>query len=223
MSNSHETSYYVDLFTGEYQNSPKLLAFAEQTYQLFRDVQDALENLDPAFDLDLAVGVQLDVLGEIVGVPREVPFQPSYGVSPILEDETYRVLLKATIGRNHWLGAQTSLEPLWANIFPDSIIAIHDNHYMDMDVFLEFPSLSSIFLDLIEHGYIVPRPEGVLQRVYEIPPKPLFGFDYDDPYVSGFDKGNWYTAAYNRYPQFGFDADSYLISGFSKGFWYTAP
>jgi hypothetical protein len=214
------SDYYVGLLTGQYALSVKAQAKLRAYIEKFRDIIAFAESIDAAFDLDLAVGVQLDVLGEIVGIPRTLPFQPNYGISPVLTDTDYRTLIKATIGKNQWDGQQDSLYPLWGNLFPGAILAIHDNHWMDMDVFVQFPNESSIFLDLVQYGYIVPRPQAVLQRIYVGPPFPLFGFDYDDPYVSGLDVGNWWKANNNRYPAFGFDLDTDLVSGLDEGNWW---
>lgn len=208
----------MSLPTPEYQNSPNFLAFLKLFLQKLDDITAFVDSIDEAFDIDYAVGVQLDTIGQIVGVSRYLNFQPSYGMSPILGDEDYRVLLKAQIGQNQWDGTQDGLNPLWAALFPGSVIAIHDNHYMDMDVFIDFPNASSIFIDLIQNGFIVPKPAGVKQRIYIGPPFPLFGFDYDDPYVNGFDKGNWWSGNVT-YPKFGLDTDNNLLSGFDKGNW----
>lgn len=221
---SRDISFYLKLITHQYQNSPKFLAMVEALLQKLADASDCAESLDLAFDLDYAVGDQLDILGEIVRISRILPFEPNYGISPVLTDADYRVLLKATIGKNHWDGIQGSLSTLWAILFPGVTIAIHDNNiydHMSMDVFLEFPNRTSIFVDLATRGYIVPKPEGVLQRTYLGPPFPLFGFDYFDPYVAGFDIGYWWTPNLNRYPAFGFDLDSDLVSGFDEGNWWV--
>jgi hypothetical protein len=188
------------------------------------EVDACMDLMDYSFDLDYAVGNQLDILGEIVGIKRTLPFQPNYGISPTLTDEDYRTLLKATIGKNHWDGIQGSLSSLWAVLFPDATLATHDNNIYDrmsMDIFIEFPNRSSVFVDLAVRDYIIPRPEGVKPRYYVGPPFPLFGFDYFDPYVAGFDLGNWYASTH-RYPEFGFDLDTNLLAGFDRGNWGPA-
>ena len=53
---------------------------------------------------------QLDALGTLVGQSRQVPFQPSGGVSPILDDNTYRILLQAKIAQNQFDGQIDSAE-----------------------------------------------------------------------------------------------------------------
>ena len=131
----------------------------------------------------------LDCIGEIVGLPRQVDFQPSGGVSPIMDNETYLVALKARIGANQWDGTHDSLQVLWKNIFPTGSIKITDNQNMTISV-NAIGTFSSMINDLISHGYIVPRPEGVLTSV-EVPAFPLFGFGMEDAYVSGFGVGEW--------------------------------
>ncbi len=183
------TSYYLALPTHEYQNSPKFLAWLAAALQPLEDVSICTESLVVAFDVDQAVGVQLDIIGAQVGASRTVSFQPTGGVSPILDDETYRLLLKATIGLNQWDGRMQTIQPLWATLFPGGRIIIQDN--LDMSVTVTMSGvLSSIIQDLITHDLIVPRPEGVKVN-YEFGPMPFFGFDSNDAFISGFDGGYW--------------------------------
>lgn len=182
--------YYLALLTSEYRNSPKLNAFLQNMLQKFQDICQAQVSLDTAFDVDSAVGAQLDAIGVIVGVNRTVPFQPSDSVSPILNDATYRILLKATAGINQWDGTIDSLYPLWQTLFPSGQIIIADNQDMTAAILLPGSGFTSIQQDLITHGMIVPRPEGV-EYLYVFAPFPVFAFDQDNEYASGFDIGYW--------------------------------
>lgn len=215
------TEFYTGLLTSQYQSSVNLKALLAALLRKLADITACVDSINTAFDIDTAAGAQLDVLGKILGIERTLPFQPNFGISPIMTDSDYRILLRARIGLNHWDGSQTGLYALWQTIFPDATICIHDNHYMDMDVFVSFPNKPSIFIDCINNGLIVPKPTAVLQRLYIAGTFPLFGFDYDDPYVSGFDRGNWYTADINRWPRLGFDSDDTTVSGFDRGNWYS--
>jgi hypothetical protein len=144
----------------------------------------------PAFDLDWAVGPQLDILGEWIGAARTVPFQPSDGVSPVLTDADYRIFLKAKIAQNQWNGHISSLYPIWESLFPGGIIYIQDNQNMTVTITLS-GGFSSIVQDLISNGYIIPRPEGV-QYTFEFATLPIFGFDGTNPsFIAGFDVGHW--------------------------------
>src|SRR5271169_834402 len=105
--------YYLSLITSEYQTSPKFLAWLTACLAILDGIMGCAAVLDPAFDIDSALGPQLDVLGQIIGVSRLVNFTPSDGVSPVLDDYTYRILLKAKVGANQWDGQIGSLWALW--------------------------------------------------------------------------------------------------------------
>ena len=162
--------YYLSLIASQYQNSPKLLAVIQACLQKFADISTLLYTMSYQFVLYGAVGVQLDVLGEIVGVSRTVDFQP---------------LIYATIIRNQWDGQITSLYPLWQLLFPGGKLLIFDNQNMSVTVVVS-GGFSSIIQDLITHDYIVPRAEGVLMN-YEFAALPMFGFSSTDTaFISGF-------------------------------------
>jgi hypothetical protein len=145
--------------------------------------------MDTAFDLDSAVGVQLDALGSIAAAFRTVGFQPSGGVSPVLDDETYRIYIKAKIAANQWDGTITTLYPIWNSLFPAGQLVIADNQNMTATILMT-GSFTSILQDLITNGYIVPRPEGV-QYSYVFAELPAFGFDLDNAFIAGFDVGKF--------------------------------
>lgn len=63
----------VNLLIKQYWEKPKAKAEIELQASTWETTRAFLDALDPAFDLDNAVGVQLDVLGRIVGISRSVP------------------------------------------------------------------------------------------------------------------------------------------------------
>ncbi len=217
---SNPISYYTSLVTSQYANSPKFLAWLTALLSPLDDCSNVTDMLVAAFDIDnqnetqegidleqgggplitettedmiLAdtgcYGAQLDIIGQIVGQSRIMTFQPSNGISPILGDEIYRMLLKAKIAQNQWDGRLSSILPIWANLFPGGSIKIQDNQNMTTSVFLS-GTFSSIILDLIINGLIVPRPEGVL-CTYSFGTLPYFGWDLENQYVAGYDVGSW--------------------------------
>lgn len=186
---SNTVDYYLGLFTSQYQNSTKLKAFARVFLDKLQDITNLVDSLFFYFDLDEATGDQLDIVGEILGQNRYVDFEPTDGSSPKLDDETYRVLLKCKVLNNHWDGKIDSLQPAWKLIFPTGNIVVQDNQDMTMSVFV-YGEFTSKIVDLIQNGYVVPRPEGVLVNIYT-GTLPLLGFDRDDDYIAGFDTGYW--------------------------------
>ncbi len=182
-------AYYRGLVTSEYQTAAKMLAWLTASITPFQDGLICLMTFAPAFDINQAVGPQLDVLGNIIGQRRTVDFQPSNGVSPILDDDGYRFLLKARIMQNHWDGRIGTLLAMWRRIFPGGTLLVTD--HQDMTVTLVISgAFTSIMQDLISHGYIVPRPQGVLYN-YSFPTLPILGLDRSDDYVAGLDLGHF--------------------------------
>lgn len=183
-----ELGYYLNLVTSEYRNSPKFLAFLTVLLQKFDDISQCLVAMDQAFDIDNAVGPQLDSLGTVVGAARTVGFQPSGGVSPVLDDNTYRIYIKAVAAANSWNGTIGGLQGIWKMLFPSATIIIADNQNMTATIFL-FGSFTSIEQDLITNGYIVPRPQAVLYTYIFPTNLPAFGCDLNNTLVAGVDIG----------------------------------
>jgi len=186
---SLSSGYYSNLLTSEYKNSTKFNLWINSVLGIATDISNCLQFITSAFDLDFAVGVQLDTLGVLVGVSRTVPFQPSSGVSPILDDTTYRLLIRATIANNQWNGTIGELYPIWSQLFPSGQIIILDNQNMTATIIMT-GTFSSIIQDLIRNDMIVPRPQAV-QYTYEFGTLPYFGFDRNDGFIAGFDLGKW--------------------------------
>lgn len=180
--------YYLSLFTSQYQNSPRLLAWAAKAWQPIDDLTNCLAFLASGYDLDYAVGNQLDVCGQLIGQSRQVNFQPSNGVSPILDDNTYRILLYARRAQNNWNGTIGSLYSLWQTLFPSGKLVINDNQNMSCTILLS-GTFTSIIQDLIVNGYIVPRPEGVTYT-YTYSNLPIFGADLNNSFIAGADIGH---------------------------------
>lgn len=179
--------YYLKLVTSEYRNSPKFLSWLLACLRPLDDANECLASFVTSFDLDFAVGVQLDALGVIIGQSRTVGFQPSGGVSPVLTDTTYRTLLKARILQNQWSGTINSLYTSWQLLFPGGRITIVDNHNMTATIILS-GAFDSIMSDLIQQGYIVPRPETV-QYDFAFATTPIFSVDFDNSLLAGVDMG----------------------------------
>ena len=180
-------SYYLGLVTSQHQNKPKFTAVLAGLLQMVLDAQSCIESIGPAFDLDTAVGVQLDTLGVIVGVSRNLPFNPTGG-PPMLIDSDYRTIIKAKIAKNRWDGRIGSLQGVWSSLFPGGSIAITDGFYMTMAVTLN-GAFSLPVRDCITHDMVVPRPQGV--QLTAASSLPVFGWDYETSAVSGWDVGKW--------------------------------
>ena len=156
---------YLQLITSEYQNSPKLLSWLNGLLTLASDITTLTSNLEPAFDIDLAVGAQLTTLGVIIGLPREITnaipgmfFSWYDGHSPtedlgwgygswrgptektesmtLLPDDAYRQILKFKIIQNKWDGSVNSLYQAWYEIFSADNLELRIADYQDMSMTL---------------------------------------------------------------------------------------
>ena len=184
-------SYYVGLFTSQYRTgtAKSIQANFAALMQPIADINTCAALINSDYDIDTAVGVQLDVIGQIQGQSRVLPFQPSGGVSPILTDADYRILLYAKRGINLWNGKIQSLYPLWETLFPLGSIIFVDNQNMSATIFLT-GTFSSIQQDMITNGLIVPRPETVLYTYFIVSNLPLFGADLNNSLIAGADLGH---------------------------------
>lgn len=185
---SNLISYYVGLLTHQYANSPKFIEWLTACLGPFDDASTCIDGMVTDFDLDTAIGTQQDILGVLLGaVPRKVPFQPSGGVSPVLDDDTYRLVLRAKIFLNQWDGKIESAERVFGTLFPGAHLSITDNQNMTMTI-TSPEGLTSIEKDLMAHGYLVPRPQGV-GVITNFSDVPYLGFDLDNSVEAGFDRG----------------------------------
>jgi hypothetical protein len=210
---------YLARITSEYANKPKFVAYVSALLQPLLDSQALLRSLTTAFDLDTAIGVQLDAVGQWVGRTRFVsqpianlyfsfdtvglgwdqgiwkgPFDPSDGLVR-LDDDTYRALLKAKVILNSWDGsiaeAAEALGLLLNN--PSSIVTIQDNQDMTMTVGISGVVPSPLITALLQGGYLPINPEGVgvNYQITSINSVAIFGFDVSNATIDGWDRGAW--------------------------------
>lgn len=211
-------SAYTDLITSEHAPRPKFMAVVDLTTMPFVDAIALLGDLSNRFDIDQAVGVQLDVVGEWVGFGREIitplegvyfewdtagvgwdqgywkrPFDPDTGLTN-LPDDAYRVALKAQAALNQWDGRiETAIADI-NPIFPNNPIWIIDNQDMSMTVVVAGDQLDPVYAALLTGGYLALKPAGVrINYLFSSdPPAPIFSFDATDPDLfGGWDIGAW--------------------------------
>ncbi|NHN33576.1 DUF2612 domain-containing protein [Paenibacillus sp. S3N08] len=173
----------------------------------------ATKTVPTLFDIDNAIGKQLDTLGEIVGRSRKVDFQPTDGSSPELDDANFRLIIKTKIATNQWDGTISQIRDLWANIFEYLMLVIVDNQ--DMSISLGVVGLSTpLEKDLIANGYILPKPAGVRAN-FSFYDDAIFGYDLDNSAIKGYDEGYWFQA----YPLFAYDISNSQLKGYDEGEW----
>lgn len=180
---------YLNKITSEHKIRPKYMATVAMLLDYTDPSMEICLGMHSAFDVDTAVGVQLDVLGQYLGKPRNILYTFEGGESSILSDEIYRVLIKATIIKNNWRGGISDLYDAWLQLFPNIKISIRDNQDMTMDVTL-VGEIHPQIVSLVEHGYIIPKPQGVKVNM-QINNNPIFAYESDTDELAGYDKGEW--------------------------------
>lgn len=221
-------SKYTDLITNYHAGKPKFVAHVDLSTRPLTDASTALQGLITAFDIDEAIGVQLDVLGEWIGRTRIVsqpisgvyfsfdtdglgwdqgvwqgPYDPDAGYTS-LSDDTYRIVLKAKIAINNWNGQNDTLPPILETALEGSGLKMQivDNQDMTISVWV-FPEvdISQVSLELlsaIRQGYLTVKAAGV------------WAGDIQTPSIETPSVGNRF---------FGFDMDNEYIAGFDDGAW----
>lgn len=149
-----ELTEYTALITSEHRDKPRFMAVVGALVQPLVDQMNVLQSMPGKFDLDNAVGVQLDDVGLWVGVSRKIrtpltgiyfsfdidglgfdqgtwkgPFDPDTGLT-VLDDDTYRLVIRAKIGANRWDGTLESSAAILNSIFGNpsgDLVPVHAN------------------------------------------------------------------------------------------------
>ena len=154
---------YLNIITSEHRQQPKYIAMLTAYLRKLQDAQLVIEAFDLHFNLNEAIGAQLDRLGDIVGRSRILQFQPE-NQSAKLNDENYRLIIKAKILQNQWDGTIEDMASLFRQVFPDMQLKIIDNQNMSMEI--QVTGLrDDLQLQMLNNGYVIPKPEGVRIKI----------------------------------------------------------
>ncbi|END2550726.1 DUF2612 domain-containing protein [Enterobacter roggenkampii] len=216
-------SKYTEKITNYHASKPLFEQHVDLITRPFTDIVKAQQNFIPEFDLDKAVGVQLDVVGEWVGRGRNVsvpitnvyfswdteglgwdqgswkgPFDPDAGFTQ-LSDDVYRMVLKAQIAINTWDGTIGHLEDILEIIFAGSGIDMQIIDNQDMSITINAIAINGIantsaeLISVIKSGELNIKAGGVRVKSLNV----------IDP----------------AHPLFGFDTQSTVITGYDAGYW----
>lgn len=216
-------SKYTEKITNYHATKPLFEQHVDLITRPFTDIVKAQANFIREFDLDKAVGVQLDVVGEWVGRGRNVsvpitdvyfswdteglgwdqgswqgPFDPDSGFTQ-LSDDVYRMVLKAQIAINTWDGTIGHLEDILETIFAGSGIDMQIIDNQDMSITINAIAINGIantsaeLISVIKAGELNIKAGGVRVKSLNV----------IDP----------------AHPLFGFDTQSTAIAGYDTGYW----
>lgn len=221
-------SKYTDRITNYHRGKPLFVEHVDLSTRPLSDVSSAMYGLISAFDIDDAVGIQLDALGEWIGRSRIVsqpiagvyfsfdtdglgwdqgvwqgPYDPDSGFTS-LSDDTYRIVLKAKVAINNWNGQNDSLPPILEAALEGSGLKMQivDNQDMTISVWV-FPEtdislVSQELIAAIKQGYLTVKAAGV------------WAGDIQTPSILTPSVGTKF---------FGFDMDNEFIAGFDDSAW----
>lgn len=218
-------SDYLNLITPYHASRPKFVNMVAVLVQSLVDAQAMLGQMTADFDLDTAVGVQLDILGQWIGRTRYLqlpitgvyftlhmpsdpvlrdgfdqgvwlgPYDPTTGIIA-MPDDTYRTVLKLQAIANQWDGTLASIQAAFANVFPG--VVVQDRG--------DVPG------GLMSMDVLIPSTEmnslllGVLEQDFPIKPSGV--------------QINIIETTVSTVPIFGFDInDGVIFGGFDVGAW----
>lgn len=175
MTNSEFIAYYTNLLIVQYSRLPKAKAHIEALINLIA-VIELLDEVQDAYDIDTAVGVQLDVIGEFpIGLPRK---------AFIATDTDYRFYLKFKIILNNSNASLKEIDDLLYSFFGSSITYI-DNQDMSMRYTFNVPPITITQVQFLKDNNLLPKPAGVGLEYLEAVPANPFVF-YGDPDGEGY-------------------------------------
>lgn len=174
--------YYSNLLILQYHNKPKAKATVESTVDLLPD--SLIQEVTNGFDLNTAVGKQLDILGKYIGLDR------SYikdGAVSLLSDEDYRLLLKLKVVCNTSDYSHKNIDESLYEAFGTEIRMDSEGN-MEMTYFI--PAEAVDVIEAAVQKGVLPKPMGVnLNYVIEYHKK-FFAFctyrDQSAVYKTGF-------------------------------------
>ena len=209
---------YRDLIGPYHRSRPK---FSETVQTLTDPVADSIEairSIIEAFDLDAAIGAQLDILGEWIGRSRTVFLpvvnlwfslnvegrgfdqgewffvRPAESTAIQLDDDKYRQMLRAKIAANHWDGSAAGALTALRRLFAEPIRIFVDDK-SDMSIAICWSGTQPALLDLVlfSRGYVPLKASGVetILRVVSVDDTAMFGFDVENQNVAGLDSASW--------------------------------
>jgi hypothetical protein len=191
---------------------PKFLAVLEHVITPLVEMENqAFVLATRGYNVNTAVGVELDRIGEWVGIGREVypPLDgvyftwddrktngwdmglwrgendPPTGLSR-LPDEAYRLMIKAKIAANLWDGTIDSAYRVWDAAFNGEVkIVVTDNQDMSMDMILVTEEDDTILRAILRDEKLPLRPTGVRAKYELLVGGPILMWDIGETPATG--------------------------------------
>jgi hypothetical protein len=180
------TDDYIALVTSEHRGKALFEAAVRAFVQGFVDNNNAVFGMLAAYDLDTAVGDQLDTIALWVGVVRRVPvpitnvyltwsgtvqtgwgqgvwkgpFDPGTGLVS-LGDADLRLLIRAKIAANMWDGTSEQLDAILEILFGPTAVKHYDLQDGTYRITYSQSALSGVQQALLINNFLLLKPAGV--------------------------------------------------------------
>lgn len=221
------TDEYVARITQFHIHRPKFTDTVEGVTSALVEVNNFALDLPAAFDLDFAIGVQLDVVGQWIGRARFVPYplnsfwftfdddirgfdlgvwkgayESDFGTYR-LDDNLYRRLLYANIGTNYWDGTTESAEKI--------LLGFYDNPSLSPNSLFFFEARGDKSATIAVAGKH-PPPLILAMMMWQAVPIKVAG-----------EEMRYRVVSITESSFFGFDVNNEYVSGFDSGVWGVSP
>jgi hypothetical protein len=165
-------SDYQDLLIRQYFDQPNAMAQVEVVAAIGERIRDLYADFPEQFDPDTAVGTQLDIVGKIVGISRNLP-EP-------LSDSDYRFYIRLKIAKNNASAVMSQEDRLDLQDVIQFAFngngTVYDNQDMSLTLDL-FEDVSYDQVNTIVEYDLLPKPQGVRYDIIVSPGAELpFGF-----------------------------------------------
>lgn len=165
---SQTDSYYSNLLILQYHNKPKAKATIESTVSLLPD--DLIMDVINGFDIETAIGKQLDILGEYIGIDR---YYLVDNQAELLSDEDYRLLMKLKAISNTSNLSHKALDDSLYYFFGNTVRMDSEGN-MEMTYFV--PKDKTPIIQAAIQKEVLPKPMGVRCSYIIEYDKKFFGF-----------------------------------------------
>lgn len=195
-----DKAHYTGLITSEHRHATKFLATIDALIEALVTNQNLVRALPSFFDLDTAIGAQLDRVGERIGRSRylKVPLRnvyfsldvPGLGLDQAvwyertfsatsglvrLDDYYYRLTLYAQVAANQWdgtiPGAYRAYDAIFKPLGYHVLIQDYGDMTMAVMIFSDGP-INAIIATLFSNGEFALRPVGTRVIGYQTPSIP---------------------------------------------------
>lgn len=154
---------YLNRVEIQHRLRPKFIALATDLLERLDSAHDIMKAVPSLYNVNTAVGEQLDKIGEMIGIIRKDIPELVPGITPadIEDDELFRTIILSKIAQDNWDGTNEGLNEIWETTAARSFeIELKDNQNMSIDVTI-MGDVDDAVATLLDNEYIVPKPMGV--------------------------------------------------------------